>query len=87
MVEKNTKFNVTAVPMWETKTGSLYTGRVTLKKEDIERIKGALEVGGTFIAKKNKFGKTEKSPQYYLEIISKADVDKFAASRGASDEI
>lgn len=71
------KYNLTLIPLWETKREGSYMS-LEVKPEHFDAF-GKIEVGGKLVFRvlPEEYRKNEKSPNAYLEYISKEDVAAF----------
>lgn len=68
------KYNTTITGLWLTKAENMLS--MPLSEKDFANI-AAVQQGGKLFIKRNKFKKHDRSPDFYLEAISKEEVERF----------
>jgi len=81
MAKDKKDYNTTIVPLWETRNGGAFMS-IEIGPEHFDAIR-TMQVGGKLVFKllKEEYRKSEKSPNAYLEYISKDKVEAFKTAR------
>lgn len=83
-MSNKSKFNSTITGMYETKRGGEYLS-LKLSEKDVDVLQNSAEIGARLYMKVNKHRKNDKSPEFYLEVMSAEDVKRFESDRDSSN--